>query len=334
MNLPLVATTGSGHASAAHAVRHGHSAIGKGFPRLHLQDGPIDLIIGADGPADHVQEAYRAATHRFDGLLQELCNEICLLRQPAPPSVTLLGGIVARRMYAAVAPFANDQFITPMAAVAGAVAEEVLQAMLGTTGLTRAYVNNGGDIAFHLAGDEIYSVGLVDRPDRPILTGRIIVSGESATRGIATSGRHGRSFSRGIADAVTVLARTAAQADAAATVIANAVDLPGHPGIMRCAARDIQIDNDLGDILVTRDVIDLSPWEIGHALDAGEKTALESLNRGLIDGAVLRLQGGVRLVERGQGRVRHPRTPTEQIELIPDLRRAPTDRNGGPVLAT
>jgi uncharacterized protein len=330
MNLPLVAATGSGYASAVRAARHGHSVIGKGFPRLHLQDGPIDLIIGADGPADHVQEAYRAATHRFDGLLKELCNEIRLLRQPAQPTGTLLGGVVARRMYAAVAPFARDQFITPMAAVAGAVAEEVLKAMRGATRLTRAYVNNGGDIAFHLTGDETYSVGLVGRPDRPALTGRITVSRQSATRGIATSGRHGRSFSRGIADAVTVLAPTASQADAAATVIANAVDLPGHPGIMRRAARDIQIDNDLGDILVTRDVIDLSPWEIGHALDAGEKTALELLNRGLIDGAVLRLQGGVRLVEHSQDRFRRPRSPTEQFELIPDLRPASADRIGRP----
>jgi ApbE superfamily uncharacterized protein (UPF0280 family) len=334
MSLSPLAISVIRSAAAVHAARQRHSTGGKGLERLHLQEGPIDLIIGADGPADQVREAYRAAMHRFDGLLQELCNEIRLLRQPAHPHGTLLGGIVARRMYAAVAPFGRDQFITPMAAVAGAVAEEVLQAMLGATVLTRAYVNNGGDIAFHLAGDEIYSVGLVDRPDRPALTGRIIVSGESATRGIATSGRHGRSFSCGIADAVTALARTAAQADAAATVIANAVDLPGHPGIMRCAARDIQIDNDLGDILVTRDVIDLSPWEISDALDAGEKTALELLNRGLIDGAVLRLQGGVRLVERSQDGFRHPRAPTEQIELIPDLRRAPTDRNGRPVLAT
>ena len=78
------------------------------------------------------------------------------------------------------------------------------------------------------------------------------------SRGIATSGRHGRSFSLGIADAVTVLARTASQADAAATIIANAVDLPGHPAIIRCPANELQPDSDLGARLVTRDVGELS----------------------------------------------------------------------------
>ena len=54
-------------------------------------------------------------------------------------------------MHAAVAPFAEESFITPMAAVAGAVADEILQAMRRAAPLARAYVNNGGDIALHLA---------------------------------------------------------------------------------------------------------------------------------------------------------------------------------------
>ena len=66
-------------------------------------------------------------------------------------------------------------------------------------------------------------------------------------RGVATSGWRGRSFSLGIADAVTVLAATAAAADAAATIIANAVDLPGHPAIARRPASELEDDSDLGD---------------------------------------------------------------------------------------
>ena len=142
-------------------------------------------------------------------------------------------GVVARRMHAAVAPFAADYFITPMAAVAGSVAEEILGAMLAAAPLERAYVNNGGDIALHLTGSASFSVGLMDRPDRAGVMQTMTVHADDPVRGIATSGRHGRSFSLGIADAVTVLARTAAQADAAATVIANAVDLPGHSAIHR-----------------------------------------------------------------------------------------------------
>jgi ApbE superfamily uncharacterized protein (UPF0280 family) len=199
-------------------------------------------------------------------------------------------------MHEAVAPFAADCFITPMAAVAGAVAEEILGAMLRTAPLERAYVNNGGDIALHLADGKHFTVGLADLPDAPGLMRTMIISADDPTRGVATSGRHGRSFSLGIADAVTVLARTASQADAAATIIANAVDLPGHPAVLRCPAHDLQPDSDLGARLVTRGVGALSGHEIEDALEAGADRARKLLAAGLIEGAALRLEGEMIMV--------------------------------------
>lgn len=264
--------------------------------RLHLQDGPIDLVIEAKGREGDIRAAYEAAAERFTGLLDELCAELPLLRSAADPDHCALSGVVARRMHAAVAPFAADCFITPMAAVAGAVAEEILGAMLGAATLDRAYVNNGGDIALHLAGGEQFSVGLMDRPDRHGVMRMMTVDADMPVRGIATSGRHGRSFSLGIADAATVLARSAAQADAAATIIANAVDLPGHPAIVRLPANGLQPDSDLGARLVTRDVGPLAEHEIEQALDAGAARARVLLMSGLIEGAALRLLGETRLV--------------------------------------
>jgi len=259
--------------------------------RLHLQDGPIDLIIEAKGKSEEIRAAYDAAARRFTGLLDELCGELTTLRQAADPASCPLQGVVARRMHAAVAPFASDHFITPMAAVAGSVAEEILGAMLGAARLDRAYVNNGGDIALHLADGEQFSVGLMDRPDHQGLLRTMTIEADDPVRGIATSGRHGRSFSLGIADAVTVLARTASQADAAATIVANAVDLPGHPAIDRCPANELQPDSDLGERLVTRDVGPLTEDEIDRALRAGERQAQQLLVTGLIEGAALRLLG-------------------------------------------
>src|SRR5258706_10946572 len=259
--------------------------------RLHLQDGPIDLIVEASGSEVDVRAAYNAAAQRFTGLLDELCGELPLLRRAADPRRCLLQGTVARRMHEAVAPFAADCFITPMAAVAGAVAEEILGAMLQTAPLERAYVNNGGDIALHLADGKHFTVGLADRPDAPGLMRTMIIGADDPTRGIGTSGRHGRSFSLGIADAVTVLARTASQADAAATILANAVDLPGHPAIARRPAHDLQPDSDLGARLVTRGVGELSAGEIEAALKSGAACARKLLAPGLIDGAALRLHG-------------------------------------------
>ncbi|PAY07994.1 hypothetical protein CK489_20200 [Bradyrhizobium sp. UFLA03-84] len=264
--------------------------------RLHLQDGPIDLIIEAKGRDADVRSAYQAAAERFTGLLDELCTELAELRSAAGPDRCLLKGVVARRMHAAVAPFATDCFITPMAAVAGSVAEEILGEMLRTTTLDRAYVNNGGDIALHLGEGEQFTVGLMDRPDRHGVMRTMSVDADMPARGIATSGRHGRSFSLGIADAVTVLARTASQADAAATVIANAVDLPDHPAIMRVPANELQPDSDLGGRPVTRDVGPLADHEIERALEAGAARARMLLMSGLIEGAALRLLGETRLV--------------------------------------
>lgn len=259
--------------------------------RLHLQDGPIDLVIEASGGETEVRAAYDAAAQRFTGLLDELCGELVELRQPADPVRCTLKGVVARRMHAAVAPFAAKQFITPMAAVAGSVAEEILGAMLDAARLRQAYVNNGGDIALHLTGGAQFTVGLMDRPDRHGLMRTIDIDADDPARGIATSGRHGRSFSLGVADAVTVLARTASQADAAATIVANAVDLPGHPAIVRCPANDLQPDSDLGARLVTRDVGKLREDEVDDALRAGAIRARQLLAAGLIEGAALRLLG-------------------------------------------
>lgn len=272
--------------------------------RLHLQDGPIDLIIEANGQQAQVNAAYEAAISRFTGLLDELCAELGELRKAAEAQCCPLKGIVSRRMHAAVAPFAADHFITPMAAVAGSVAEEILGAMVNSAELDRAYVNNGGDIALHLAKRQSFNIGLIDRPDRLGMMRTMTIDANDVSRGVATSGRHGRSFSLGIADAVTVLARTASQADAAATIIANAVDLPGHPAVVRCPAQDVQPDSDLGPRLVTRDVGRLSDQDIEIALAAGATSARALLAKGLIEATALRLHGETVIVAAEERRPR------------------------------
>jgi ApbE superfamily uncharacterized protein (UPF0280 family) len=199
-------------------------------------------------------------------------------------------------MMAAVVPYASEFFITPMAAVAGAVAEEILAGMRASAQLLRAYVNNGGDIALHLAPGEKFVVGIVERPDRPSLFGTATVQACDPIRGIATSGWGGRSFSLGIADAVTVLADRAAAADAAATIIANAVDLPGHPAIIRVPACQLAPDSDLADRPVTQAVGELSAAEVNQALRGGVEIAERLQQIGLIRSAALKLQGETRVV--------------------------------------
>jgi ApbE superfamily uncharacterized protein (UPF0280 family) len=261
--------------------------------RLHLQHGPIDLIVEAFGARGEVELAYRQAVDRFGDVLPTLVHELPLLRHPVNDAYPLLQGPVARRMAEAVWPH-RGVYITPMAAVAGSVADEMLQAMLLGRKLDKAYVNDGGDIAFHLSeGHELKAgifVGALD--------GAVRLTHDSPVRGIATSGWGGRSFSLGIADSVTVLAASAAAADAAATIIANAVNAD-HPAIERQPARDLDPDSDLAELLVTTKVGSLPADVIDQALDRG---AAEARRLGL--SAALCLKGQWRL----EGREDHERS--------------------------
>ena len=264
--------------------------------RLHLHDGPIDLVVEAKGLRENVSIAHEAAARRFVSILDELCAELSLVRSPVTRDSRRPDGTIARSMHAAVLPYSEMCFITPMAAVAGSVAEAVLQSMIVAARLDRAYVNNGGDIAIHLSPGQSYRIGMVERPDRLSFFGSVEVSSDGVVRGIATSGWHGRSFSLGIADAVTVLARCAAMADAAATIIANAVDLPGHAKVQRVPARSISPDSDLGERPVTTFVGELSAEDIMYALDQGAAVAEQLRSEGLIHSAALLLQGETRIV--------------------------------------
>lgn len=269
--------------------------------RLHLQHGPIDIIAEAQGAPDEVARAYRQAVARFATVLVELTAELPLLRAPVGAGECPLQGAIARRMWSAVRPFAVDtvepHFVTPMAAVAGAVAESVLASMVAGRDLARAYVNNGGDIALHLSpGAGAFRLAIVVDPQHPASPGGVEIAEASDVRGIATSGWRGRSFSLGIADSVTVFAPSAAQADVAATMIANAVDLPGHSAVTRKPAAALAPDSDLGERCVTVEVGILSRAEIDEALARGEALAEELVRAGLASGALLVVKNVARLV--------------------------------------
>lgn len=266
--------------------------------RLHLNHGPIDLIVEAFGADREVAAAYRQLADAFDGVLEALVAELPTLRRPLARARPRLAGPVARRMAAAAWPH-RKLFVTPMVAVAGAVADHMLQAMVSGRALKRAYVNDGGDIALYLADGQAFRTGVVQRLQAPAIDGVAEITASMPVRGLATSGWRGRSHSFGIADAVTALARTAAAADAAATLIANAVD-SDHPAVRRRPASEVDDDTDLGDRPVTVAVGPLDRGSVSRALDAGVAAAADMRARGLAWGAVLALQGQVRVVGPGR----------------------------------
>src|SRR5262245_47050120 len=280
--------------------------------RLQLSHGPINVVLRAWAEPAAVQAAYRAAARRFGDILPELCRELPRLKAQmgdglAPESP------VGRRMAAACRPFA-DVFVTPMAAVAGAVADELLAVMRDAAELERAYVNDGGDIAVYCAPGAALDIGIAGgfgRSPVPRMNGQARIRHGDGIGGIATSGAAGRSFPLGIADSVTVLAADAATADVAATLIANAVDTD-HPSVVRRPASALDPGSDLGDRLVTVSVGELPHGAVLAALAAGRQCAADYLARGLIVDAVLMLQGETATLNAGPAvgsrRSRRPNT--------------------------
>jgi len=296
-----------------------------GDGRWHFQHGPIDLIISAHGTTHALESAIAVAWQRFTGILGELVEQLRVLRQPlrSPANQgSRVHGEVAQRMLAACLPYSPQVFITPMAAVAGAVSDTVIQAFVNQTGIRRAYVNNGGDIALHLTPGQEYRVGLYADVSRignqrlPTtahdLDGTFSVSATANIRGIATSGWRGRSFSLGIADSVTVLAASSAQADAAATIIANQV-YAEHTAIQRAPANTLKDDSDLNDTLVTTHVGQLPAEIVDLALTRGAQHARALLDLGLIAGAALVLQGQRKVVLAENVAEQNPSAPPAEM---------------------
>lgn len=110
--------------------------------------------------------------------------------------------------------------VGPMAAVAGCISQYVAQSLLKNT--DEVIIENGGDTylkSLHIRKVMIYA-------GSSPLSHQMYLKVNSRNRGVSictSSGTVGPSFSRGKADAVTVLSYSAALADAAATAIANII---------------------------------------------------------------------------------------------------------------
>ncbi|MDB5965125.1 MAG: hypothetical protein JWQ72_1625 [Polaromonas sp.] len=289
--------------------------------RWHFQHGPMDIVIGAEGHPGTVAAAHARAWQRFSGILDELVQELAELRSPVGRHCHVRGPI-ARRMWQACQPYSSG-FITPMASVAGAVAQELV-ACYARAGVTRAWVNNGGDIGLHLAPEHTVRIGLyadLARLDPEEIRngvrtdGQFEVASTLPVRGVATSGWRGRSFSLGIADSVTVLARTASEADAAATVIANAVNVD-DARIVRQPACDVKDDSDLGALPVTVDVPALEPGLVQRALHAGLRRANELRAAGLLWSAVLVCQNQIATTAQTGTRALLPPSADRQVGSV------------------
>ena len=258
--------------------------------RLHLQHGPINLVIKANGDSSSIKKAYELASHRMEGMLQGLVDNLSTLRVPLNPRVELsIDDVTSNHMISTARQF-EDRFITPMAAVAGAVADKILSSMRDVKGLDSIYVNNGGDIALFIGHGKKMKIGIVPTLTAAEPVASVDITSGDKVRGIATSGWDGHSLSLGIADAVTVLAKNAAIADIVATLIANEVNCDSDC-IDRVQALEIDPDSDLKEKLVTLKVGNLDENEISKALARGARFAQKLIDDKKIFGVFIYLQG-------------------------------------------
>ena len=288
---------GAGVARPLATLAHGAYAGRLPSGQLFLQHGPVNLVVFVDADAKTVHMAEDSLMATFPYWLGALVAELPLLRTQVSELDQPLRSEIGCAMLAAAAPFA-DEFVTPMAAVAGAIADAAVATIGRVPNVRRAFVNNGGDIALFLADGTSLEIGLATTDkvaaeaatsDTHGVVGTLTVDASSSIRGIATSGWRGRSMSLGVADAVTVLATTAARADAAATVIASATDVE-TTAATRVPANTLDDDSDLGERLVTQQVGKLQTEECRAALSAGKKLAQAAYARGHILGATLHVQ--------------------------------------------
>lgn len=178
--------------------------------------------------------------------------------------------------------------LTGMAAVAGCLADEIVQSVLALGG-DRVIVNNGGDIAVGLRHNKKIRVGLKTPGEEK--AGHVLdIAPEHGVGGIATSGWPGRSFSPGMADAVSVWALDCLTADAAATWIAGEMRFPS-PKVLQRPARELDPETDIPHLLITREVAPLTPEEKEAVLAAGISTARGLIEKGVIQGAFMAVQG-------------------------------------------
>ena len=248
--------------------------------RLFLRHGPINIVLEAVGIDKDL--AYQNVKGYFETLLEQLVLDMELLKEEVVFN-RKFNNKISQSMQDATERY-SPAFITPMAAVAGSIADNILRVLINNTNLEKAYVNNGGDVSFYLNKNQIMKTSLAAIPN---MIAEIKYKDKS--RGIATSGWRGKSFSRGIADSVTVLADNAAMADAAATMIGNAVDIYNHPKIKKQPANEMYEDSDLKNLLITVEVGLLTKVEIKEALKNGYQTALQYINKDLINTALIQL---------------------------------------------
>jgi len=251
--------------------------------------GPMRMVITAFENGKPLVKLAEEGAHLAIRVLEDLAKFLSVIRRKSKElEIEETFPDVVRRMIEATKKM-EEQDLTPLAAVAGTASDVVADSMFSKGG-TKIIVDNGGDIAIRLREGEVARVGVKTEIDANQPDYLVSIDSAMGIGGVATSGLGGRSFTKGIASAATVLSQTAAFSDAAATVIGNFTSVE-DPNIMRSLAKKIYPDTDIGGEWVTIKVGELSQKKVEEALDSGLSKAYSLCQKELIKGALIVVQG-------------------------------------------
>jgi hypothetical protein len=198
----------------------------------------------------------------------------------------------------------GDKDLTPMAAVAGTIADAVAD-FLFNRGMTRVVVDNGGDVAVRLLGDASVTVGIRQKVDKLEISNVIALDSKLPSWGVTTSGLGGRSLTRGVASAATVISESASMADAAATAIANASFVEDEQVLQRLA-EEIDPETDIAGLPVTVKVGPLSEETKAMAVSKAMERAGQLIEKDIILGVYVAVQEKVAMTRFFKERLVEP----------------------------
>lgn len=253
--------------------------------RVLVDHGPVTLVIVAEreGRPDTVA-AMQGGQKALSALAELARVKDAAFRRASELEESRYYPAVLNRMIRAVQRVGETD-LTCMAAVAGAIADEAVDAAF-RAGATRVAANNGGDIALRFGSGQSMRIGIIEDMQTGRCSRYVLASDGNGIRGVATSGFGGRSLTQGIASAAVAISSDAALADACATVLGNATNAES-PLIRRVPAETKDPGTDIRGIMVT-DAVGELPAEVKRAaLTAGLEKARALIDKGLIIGAFL-----------------------------------------------
>jgi len=253
--------------------------------------GPMRMFISVFEDGKSLVTLAQEGAHLASRVLEDLAGFLPVIKKKAQGlEVEKKFPDVIRRMIEATQRM-EEPDLTPLAAVAGA-ASDVVADFIFDQGGTKVIVDNGGDIAIRLREGEVAKVGVKTDIHASRPSYMISIDSTMGIGGVATSGLGGRSFTKGIASAATVLSKSAALADAGATVIGNFTNVD-DARIRRSLAERIYPDTDIVGEWVTTEVRGLSPEKIEEALTNGLTKAYSIDKKGLTRGALIAVKNRV-----------------------------------------